>query len=478
MAFILMLWQNNTSAYILKRDTRTVNSEDAGLIPIDEVVKRGWMVLANGVFQMDGYVTKGGIAVILSRVVGLDKKLKNPAKPTFTDVPKTHPYYRYIETMKDCLPYEETEKGLMLYPDKPITVQEAVYATIKATRFHPELWNIKRNKATLHTLEVVTNSQRNDFDLISDKYFPFMYIGIIYHLLDTISWGTREKQPDGTVKYVYTYRCNPHFYIERAALANMLYIITLPEVKSIDDVYELSIQSMKNAQNTFAFNYNQTVLSDITVIKYIETVFFYHSPMLGYYFEEAIPVTWKGPYMVKRTTDLTQNEIKKIYTTAQEIIIKIIKPGMNDVEKLKAIHDYLLKNVKVENYNSDSRVLNAYGPLVLGKSDPRGFAWAFQILAQMAGIPTITVRGGLGYMDWYWNKVYINGEIKNIDVAVDKNIFDGIPEFYQEGEQYKFFLVSDDMLEANDHTWDKKSLSENEKYLFRHMMFCQPVELK
>ncbi|MHA6261412.1 S-layer homology domain-containing protein [Sporosarcina sp. CAU 1771] len=51
----------------------------------------------DGTFNPNGNVTRGQAAKIIT--VAFDMPLVNPAQPTFTDIPKTHPYYQQIETL-------------------------------------------------------------------------------------------------------------------------------------------------------------------------------------------------------------------------------------------------------------------------------------------------------------------------------------------------------------------------------------------
>lgn len=130
-----------------------------------------------------------------------------------------------------------------------------------------------------------------------------------------------------------------------------------------------------------------------------------------------------------------QTEIK---AKVKEINAKIIKEGMSDVEKEIAINDYLCANAeyddaalenaeknnfkKVDEEFNDS--FNAYGILINGKGVCAGYAGAFKLLADEAGLKNIVVTGYLeGSMPHAWNRVQLDGEWYTLDTTNNDNEF-------------------------------------------------------
>jgi len=145
-----------------------------------------------------------------------------------------------------------------------------------------------------------------------------------------------------------------------------------------------------------------------------------------------------------------------------EIISKIITPGMTDLQKELAIHDYIVNNTE---YNTtpgitfDSAgnakltpnfnvVFTAYGVLINGTGVCEGYADAANILLNKAGIESRMIygmaNGGNGVEPHSWNIVKISGEYYHLDVTWD----DG-------SRSYDYFNLTDDQI-AKDHTWDKE----------------------
>jgi len=135
---------------------------------------------------------------------------------------------------------------------------------------------------------------------------------------------------------------------------------------------------------------------------------------------------------------------------------------MTDVEKAKAIHDYIVKNTRYdyENYQKNTvppESYTAYGVLIKGTGVCQGYSAAFNLLAKMAGIKSIGVSGEGKGAAHAWNMVKLDGKVGYIDVTWD----DPLPD---RGDKvsYDYFNIGEDQI-GKDHKWDKEKFSE--KYL-------------
>jgi transglutaminase/protease-like cytokinesis protein 3 len=155
---------------------------------------------------------------------------------------------------------------------------------------------------------------------------------------------------------------------------------------------------------------------------------------------------------------LTEAQIKtrmsKANTKANAILKKIITTGMTKKEKLKAIHDYLVKNCiydeGVDKWGYDN-AYTAYGCLVEKSAVCQGYAAAFNLLASKVGIPSIAVSGTAGGGSHGWNYVKIGSTYRYIDVTWD----DPLPDRgTREPVRSKYFFVTQSTL-AQDHVWNK-----------------------
>lgn len=142
---------------------------------------------------------------------------------------------------------------------------------------------------------------------------------------------------------------------------------------------------------------------------------------------------------------------------AVQIIDQIIKPGMNDLEKEKAIHDYVVTHTSYDydNYLKGTlplEVFNAYGVFINGSAVCEGYSKAMLKLLKMAGLEAKSVVGygidGTNKIAHAWNMVKINGAYTLVDATWDDPVPDQKDKVY-----YDYFDISDaDM--AKDHQWD------------------------
>lgn len=138
---------------------------------------------------------------------------------------------------------------------------------------------------------------------------------------------------------------------------------------------------------------------------------------------------------------LNQEELL-LYHKTKQILEEIITPGMTDYDKLKAIHDYICRNV---NYGYGSNDQDAYGALVLNKCVCTGYADAFQLLTGLCDIHVMSINGLAAGEPHMWNLVMLEGEWYHVDCTWD----DGDPNQMK----YRYFLVNDAHF---PHVWTKE----------------------
>lgn len=130
-----------------------------------------------------------------------------------------------------------------------------------------------------------------------------------------------------------------------------------------------------------------------------------------------------------------QNEIKQ---AVLQVTRNLITDDMTDLEKEFAINQYLCDTCEydddaLENAESnDFRYVDsefrdsftAYGALLNGRCVCAGYAAAFKLLADAAGLDSVVVTGTLeGTLPHAWNKVRIDGEWEILDVTNNDNEF-------------------------------------------------------
>ena len=145
-----------------------------------------------------------------------------------------------------------------------------------------------------------------------------------------------------------------------------------------------------------------------------------------------------------------------------------ITQDMSDRDKIKAVHDYLIRTTKYDtalvqngeksgDNTSDSYM--AYGVLVKNLGVCDGYAKAFNMFMDIFGIPSERVAGTSNYnnmaLSHAWNRVFVDDQYLNIDVTWD----DPVPD--QGGAiQYNYFLIPDKDF-AKDHNWDASHFKPN-----------------
>lgn len=130
-----------------------------------------------------------------------------------------------------------------------------------------------------------------------------------------------------------------------------------------------------------------------------------------------------------------QEEIKN---KIAEIMAQVITDDMTELEKELAINQYLcdtcvyddaaLENAEQHAYQYVDSEYNdsftAYGALLNGRCVCAGYAAAFKLLADAAGLECVVVTGVLeGTLPHAWNKVRIDGEWEILDVTNNDNEF-------------------------------------------------------
>lgn len=148
------------------------------------------------------------------------------------------------------------------------------------------------------------------------------------------------------------------------------------------------------------------------------------------------------------------------------ILAQIIKPETNLIQKVLAIHDFLVKNVVYDIdelcHNKSSVVTHtAYGAIVDKKAVCEGIAYAFCLLAKKAGVNSTVVNGIVNGGRHAWNMIQIGSEYYHIDVTWDiKNH----PE--TSVKIYDYFCLSD--LDLKMRNWDKKIYPRCESSLYNY----------
>ncbi len=165
---------------------------------------------------------------------------------------------------------------------------------------------------------------------------------------------------------------------------------------------------------------------------------------------------------------------EKMYNKMKDVLREIIDDNMTDVEKIKAIHDYIILNVTYDQelltlISSSNNISNYNGFYLEGvfndkKAVCEGISKALASLANIEGIPCVTVEGyqtnnpsGVGHA---WNKVYVNNNWYIIDATSDGIIINNTYEILS----YKYFLIDEETMQKVYIGNTYKNIICNKKY--------------
>lgn len=142
----------------------------------------------------------------------------------------------------------------------------------------------------------------------------------------------------------------------------------------------------------------------------------------------------------------SKEQTQYVKSQAKSIVNSIIKQGMDEHEKVKAIHDYVVKHVS---YDTSYQAYTAYEALANRSAVCQGYTLLTYQLLKEAGIQNHIVTGTGNGQAHAWNLVNIDNKWYHLDTTFD----DPVPD--KAGRvTYSYFNMSDEQL-SKDHEWDR-----------------------
>lgn len=180
----------------------------------------------------------------------------------------------------------------------------------------------------------------------------------------------------------------------------------------------------------------------------------------------------------KRQETTTQN--KEYATTVnketqkskivQNVINQIITNNMTELQKVKAIHDYMVINIDYDKVSYDNgkcpeSSCTVEGVLTGKYAICEGYARTFMALCNAVGIECEYVSGTGNGGSHAWNQVRVDGKWYNVDVTWDDPIkIDGESFDDHSHNRYNYFLVSDEVMYKNHSTKNAKHICTDSLY--------------
>ncbi|WP_026669353.1 transglutaminase domain-containing protein [Butyrivibrio sp. AE3006] len=151
---------------------------------------------------------------------------------------------------------------------------------------------------------------------------------------------------------------------------------------------------------------------------------------------------------------------KNVQNRVKQVKNLTISKKMSDYEKVKAVHNWMIRNISYDykNYLKGTlprKVYTVEGALLDKKCVCQGYALAFKKLMDEYGVACVVVRGMTTGGGHAWNMVKIGGKWYHIDVTWDDPITDGTgvnTKIY-----YTYFLKSTSYMNKHEHTFTIRS---------------------
>lgn len=263
---------------------------------------------------------------------------------------------------------------------------------------------------------------------------------------------------------VYSSSGNAEFYIPEGMVTGHYSSVDLNEMEK--EVYDNVLNDLGNLRERVPLTVDSTILKKVLDVIRVEQLAYFHISNRGSDFNEETQ-QFEIWYKYRFTAD----EISSMNIASERVareIIEQITPDMDDYDKLKFFHDYLVLNCKNDTESPYSDTI--YGALVQKKALCEGYAKAFSYLCNLAGIENAIITG-YTKVPHMWNMVKLGGNWYHVDVTWD-NPDDALHAEYPDVILYQYFMVTDSVIE-NDHIiWTipavpPKANGRNENYFVR-----------
>lgn len=173
---------------------------------------------------------------------------------------------------------------------------------------------------------------------------------------------------------------------------------------------------------------------------------------------------------------------RKIKTVVADFRNRYITPGMTEYQRVKAVHDYLVKNTVYDHEalaegRYVSEAFNVIGALLKRKAVCWGIACGFKLLCDYCQIKSFVVIGdtiphqeNVGHA---WNMVKIDEETYHVDATWD------IKEKGAISFCYDYFNLDDNLIKM-DHTWQSElypaCTAVRQNFYYRNRLYVKSLE--
>ncbi|MFD0712494.1 transglutaminase domain-containing protein [Paenibacillus sp. GCM10027626] len=177
-------------------------------------------------------------------------------------------------------------------------------------------------------------------------------------------------------------------------------------------------------------------IADNDYIAYIVDSYFYTVRTWGASAKIKVNVTYRE----------SAQQTAKVEQMIDRLLPKIVTKKMSDKEKVKAIHDWVVRNLA---YDASLSRYTAYEALTEGTAVCQGYSLLVYRMLEKSGIENRIIEGEVDTGSHVWNLVKLDDRWYHVDATWD----DPTPD--KPGKvSYTYFLKNDQQMKK-DHTWTK-----------------------
>lgn len=167
-----------------------------------------------------------------------------------------------------------------------------------------------------------------------------------------------------------------------------------------------------------------------------------------------------GKVTITITHNYTNSQIETIESKVDDIYNELIKDNMNDNEKIKSIHDYIINTTKYDTDRSDNKITKyhsdiAYGALIEHYAICGGYADSMKLFLDKLNIPNYKISSE----NHIWNLVKLDNKWYHLDLTWD----DPVTSTGEDVLEYDYFLITTEQLkklETDQHIFDENVYQE------------------
>ena len=240
----------------------------------------------------------------------------------------------------------------------------------------------------------------------------------------------------------------------------LIYIIFKPGIKTADDFYKAVKKRLKKAviKRKEKLNFSFKISSHKINTKRLSNILNACLNNFDDYYYETIR-QWSYNYngndektkiRITLKHSLERRQDKYVFKEVKAITEEIINPKKSIHHQLKAIHDYIAKEIT---YDDNKEKRTAYDALKYGETVCAGYAQLTYLMLKEVGIESIIMIGEVtkeseeSDSSHAWNMINLNGQWYHLDTTWNAGDGKGVC-------RYKYYNLSDDEI-SSTHSWQR-----------------------